>query len=94
MCNNKQIQGQMQSNFLSFWNLDSVQQFLTHPIECSKEIDNFLSRFSSTREEIGKFFTFGKKNYRCKLNKEVPQPPLIAILLEKLLYGKAHDKCK
>jgi hypothetical protein len=65
-------------NTLSFWNLEGVQQFLTRPIECSKEIDNFLSIFSSGREEIA------KKIYRCKLNKEVPQPPLIALLLEKV----------
>ena len=71
---------------MSFWNLESVQQLLTRLVECSKSIDNFLSKFSYGQEEIS------KKIYQCKLNKEIPQTPLIALMLEKNSLWKSQGK--
>jgi len=69
---------------LSLWDLDNVRQFLIWPTKWSKTVDNFLSKFSSGREQIA------KKIYRCKLNEEIPQPPLIALILNKISIWKSH----
>jgi hypothetical protein len=64
--------------------MDSVRQFITRPTECSKSIDNFLLKFKSGHEEIA------KNIYRCKLNEEIPHPPLISPMLKKVTLWKTH----
>jgi hypothetical protein len=68
--------------------VDSVKQFLTRPTKCSKEIDNFLSKFTSGREEVS------KRIYQCKLNENIPQPPLISPMLKNFTLWKIYVQKK
>jgi hypothetical protein len=60
---NQQISSQVDKvTRLSFWNVDVVKEIIIRPTECSKAMDNFLSKSKSGNEEIA------KRIYRCKLN--------------------------
>jgi hypothetical protein len=57
-------------------------------LECLKSIDTFLSKFKSEHEEIS------KKLYWCKLNEDIPHPPLISPMIEKFTQWKSFIKEK
>ena len=60
---NQQISSQVDRvTRISFWNVDVVKEIIIRPTECSKSMENFLSKPKSGNEEIA------KRIYRCKLN--------------------------
>jgi hypothetical protein len=66
--------------------MEVVKEFITKLEECLNSIDTFLSKFKSKHEEIA------KNLYRCKLNENIPHPPLISPVIEKLIVFQSFIK--